>query len=151
MSDDTIIAAIATLRADIAERFDRVERKVDGLEQKFDGLEQKVDGLEQKFDGLEQKFDGLEQKFDGLEQKVDRQGEAHTSLRVAVFERFDRVETQLTQLRDDITVNLAGVDRAYNAADNARADIKTLAFELSTLTRKTRRLEAQVNDLMRPS
>jgi chromosome segregation ATPase len=151
VSDDTIIAAIATLRADIAERFDRVERKVDGLEQKFDGLEQKVDGLEQKFDGLEQKFDGLEQKFDGLEQKVDRQGEAHTSLRVAVFERFDRVETQLTQLRDDITVNLAGVDRAYNAADNARADIKTLAFELSTLTRKTRRLEAQVNDLMRPS
>ncbi len=137
MSDDTIIAAIATLRADIAERFDRVERK--------------VDGLEQKVDGLEQKFDGLEQKFDGLEQKVDRQGEAHTSLRVAVFERFDRVETQLTQLRDDITVNLAGVDRAYNAADNARADIKTLAFELSTLTRKTRRLEAQVNDLMRPS
>jgi chromosome segregation ATPase len=151
LSDDAIIAAITTLRADLVERFDRVEQKVDGLDQKVDGLEQKVDGLERKVVELEQKVDELDQKVDGLEQKVDRQADQHTSLRVAVFERFARMEMQLTQLHDDITVNLAAVDRAHNSADSARADVRALAAELAALTRKTRRLEAQVNDLMRPT
>jgi hypothetical protein len=76
---------------------------------------------------------------------------AITAMRVAVMERFDRIETRLTQISDDITVNMGRADRAHALADSTREELRSLSEEVAALTRKTRRLEAQVHDLTRPS
>ncbi len=73
-----------------------------------------------------------------------------TSLRVAVFERFDRVETGLTDIRDDITVNMGRSDRLEGMVHSDGAALQGLATEMSTLTRKVRQLESKVHDLTRP-
>jgi predicted nucleic acid-binding Zn-ribbon protein len=75
---------------------------------------------------------------------------AFTSLRVDMLARFDRVETRLTEIRDDITVNMGRADRAHEASDNTRYELRALSQEVATLTRKQRRLEAQVDDLTKP-
>jgi chromosome segregation ATPase len=73
-----------------------------------------------------------------------------TALRVAVWERFDRVEARINQVRDDVTVSMGRADRAHGAADSVRDDLRLLADEVATLTRKQRRLEARVDELTQP-
>jgi hypothetical protein len=114
VSDDAVIAAITTLQADLAERFDGAVTTL------------RAD---------------LTERFDG----------ALTTLPVAVFDRFDRVETRLTDIRGDISINLDRADRVQGSADHTRAEVRSLAAEVSTLTRVVRQLESNVHDLTRPA
>lgn len=73
-----------------------------------------------------------------------------TDLRVAVMSRFDRMEERMSQIGDDMTVTMGRADRAHGSADNTRDELRGLAQEVAVLTRKQRRLEAQLHDFTKP-
>jgi hypothetical protein len=67
------------------------------------------------------------------------------------MDRFDRVETRLGQISDDMTVTMGRADMAALVAVNTRDELRVLAGEVAILTRKQRMLESQVHDLTRPT
>ena len=64
-----------------------------------------------------------------------------------VLDRFERVENRLSEIRDDMTVTMGRADRAHEAADNTRKELRLLSEEVSVLTRKQRRMETRLDDL----
>jgi len=124
MPDDNILAAIAALET-------RIDTAVAGTRA---ALEARIDGLNASLSG-----------------RMDRIDDAATSFRVAVMERFDRMETRFTEIRDDITVTMGRSDKAHEAADHTREELRSLSKEVAILTNKQRMLESKVFDLTRPS
>jgi cellobiose-specific phosphotransferase system component IIB len=63
------------------------------------------------------------------------------------MERLDRMQDALTEIRDDITVNITRAERAHDAADTTRADARLLGEQVSAMYRQLKRLEARVRDM----
>jgi len=70
-----------------------------------------------------------------------------TALRVAVIERIDRLQDQITAIRDDISVNIGAADTVRRANDNTRADLRTLNEQVNIMWRQIKTLEARVRDI----
>ena len=64
-----ILDALAELRGDSADRFDRMDRRLDGMDQRFDRMDQRFDRIDQRLDGMEQRFN---QRFEALEGRLDQ-------------------------------------------------------------------------------
>jgi len=124
MTEDIILAAISDLKADFA-----------GMKADVTGMKASIRDLEASVTAIR----GTMATRDDL-----------TALRVAVWERFDRVEARISQVRDDVTVSMGRADRAHIAADGVRDELRKLSDEVSTLTRKQRKLEARVDELTQP-
>ena len=124
MSDQTILAAVAELRADMIKG---------GAELRADLRADIIDF-------------GAELRAELGAGLTEVRGEV-TQLRVAVMGRLDRVEEKLSQIRDDITVNMGAVDTARAMTNDTRRDLQELREEVSVIFRKQRRLEEQVYEL----
>jgi hypothetical protein len=59
-----------------------------------------------------------------------------TFLRVDVPDRFDRMETMLTAIRDDITVNMGRADAAHRATYNTRDDLRAVSDLMHDMERR---------------
>ena len=70
-----------------------------------------------------------------------------TEVRVALMDRMDRFDAALSQVKDEITVNLARANRSMAGADAAREEIRHLSEEMSGVWRLVRRLQGQVEEL----
>lgn len=139
MPDDNILAAIAALET-------RIDTAIAGTRA---ALESRIDtAVAGTRAALEARIDGLNASLSG---RMDRIDDAATSFRVAVMERFDRMETRFTEIRDDITVTMGRADKAHEAADHTREELRSLSKEVAILTNKQRMLESKVFDLTRPS
>lgn len=87
-------------KAQMQERFDKLEAKVDNLGTKVDDLDKKVDGLAKKVDGLDKKVgsldrrvERLETKVDGLDKKIDTvEDRLSNNFKIAVEEMKDTVK-----------------------------------------------------------
>ncbi len=122
MSDDPILAALIRIEAGQIE-------------------------YRQRFEALERRFDTLEQRFDKLEQRFDKLEAGQTQLRVAVMDRIDRLENALSEIRDDIGVNMGRADRAHQAADSTRSELRELSQEMTVMWRQIKRLDTRVSDI----
>jgi len=61
--------------------------------------------------------------------------------------RLDRIDAQLSSIRDDIGVNMGRADRAHEAADGTRAELRLLSQEVSGMSRQIRTLQVRLDDL----
>lgn len=67
------------------------------------------------------------------------------------MERFnngeERILNQITLIRDDIAVNMGGVDAARQANDNTRADVTQIREQMSVMWKQIKQLESRVRDI----
>ena len=82
-----------------------------------------------------------------LENAQARLEESQTQLRVELMSRMDRLQNTLTGIRDDIGVNMGRADRAHEAADNTRAELRTLGEVVTGMGRQIQRLQTAVREL----
>ena len=68
-------------------------------------------------------------------------------LRVAVMARLDRVENTMTSVHDDLVVNLARTNRAHDAIEHTREELRAVNQEVTMMWRRIRRLETEVREI----
>lgn len=61
--------------------------------------------------------------------------------------RLDRIDAQLSSIRDDIGVNMGRADRAHEAVDGTRAELRLLSQEVSGMSRQIRTLQGRLDEL----
>jgi hypothetical protein len=134
MSDEKVLAAIATLQGSISALREEHRQSVGALR-------------DEQLGSINTLRTDMGAAMTALRQDVT--GEI-TTLRVAVMDRYDRMEARFTEMSDDMTVNMASVDVVHKSNDNIRGEMNAIHEQLAVLTRKQRRLEAQVHDLTKP-
>jgi chromosome segregation ATPase len=68
-------------------------------------------------------------------------------LRGDLMDRMDRLENNLTAIRDDIAVNHGTVDQVRRANDNTREELRSLGDVVMAMERQILRLKTDVEDL----
>jgi len=63
--------------------------------------------------------------------------------------KTDRIERQLSGIRDDIGIDMARADRVAEAGKNTRKEVRLMAEELAGMWRKVNRPEETVRGLTR--
>ena len=122
MSDEPIIAILNGIN-------DRVGRVLDGQ------AESEVHQID-----LERIVFALQQEQISLRTDM-------TTLRVDLMARMDRLEDQITLIREDITVNIGASDSVRTANEGTKAELRALSGMVFTMTRQIRRLQTQVDEL----
>ena len=89
----------------------------------------------------------IETRLDGLETRLDRLEDGQTRLRVDLMARLERLEDKVTAIQDDILVNMSRADRAHDAAEGARGDMRGLSAELAVLWRQVRRQGEEIREI----
>ena len=129
MSDDPILAALARLETGQAAMFSRLERLEDGQAALATGMER------------------LEAGQAALTTRLDRFDAGQTRLRADLMDRMDRLQDQLTDMRNDIAVNFGTADAAHRANDNTREQLSLLREQVSVMYQQIKRLEARVREI----
>jgi chromosome segregation ATPase len=107
-STELILNTIAQLRADSANRFDRMDQRLDGVDRRLDGVERRLDAVETKVDALDSKVDALDSKVDALDSKVD-----------ALDSKVDALDSKVDALDgkvDQVITLLSGGSRGGNGS-----------------------------------
>jgi len=86
--------------AALTARLDKVEQRLDKVEQRLDQVEQRLDKVEQRLDQVEQRLDKVEQRLDKVEQRLDK-----------VEERLGKVEDRVDSLSEDVRTALRNIGR----------------------------------------
>jgi regulator of replication initiation timing len=109
----------------------------------FAALTKLTDGM----DAIRADIGGLRTDLDGLRVDLDGLRTSQTNLRVDLMERMDRLDNQVTGIRDDIIVNMGRVDHVDEALINTRGDVQHLFREMSVMWRQVKRLQSEVRDI----
>ena len=80
-----------------------------------------------------------------LEEGQTKMREELTQFRVDVMARFERVEDNLSEIRDDINVNMHRADRADDNASHARDELRTMWRAIQKLRTRVEELEGKGN------
>jgi hypothetical protein len=64
-----------------------------------------------------------------------------SDVRAAVMDRIDRLQNDLTGTRDDLTVNMAGIDRVWRAIAADRDALEGVREAVTVLQRHVKRLQ----------
>jgi archaellum component FlaC len=106
-----------------------------------------LDRILAKLDALEASQRQVEASLRQVE-AGQRQVEAgQTQLRIDLMGRMERLGDDIGRIRDDIGVNMGRADRAIEAADHMRDELRSLGSEIAAMWRKVNRLESDVRDL----
>ena len=73
-----------------------------------------------------------------------------TTFRTQVMDRFDRIEGRLTELRDDVTVNMGAASTALRQHKEARTEVLDLMETMTVIHRQVRRLRTEMDELKKP-
>jgi archaellum component FlaC len=93
------------------------------------------------------KLDALEASQRQVEAGLRQVEAGQTQLRIDLMGRMERLGDDIGRIRDDIGVNMGRADRAIEAADHAREELRSLGSEVAAMWRKVNRLESDVRDL----
>jgi chromosome segregation ATPase len=93
----------ASIRHDMQQGFEAVNRRFDGVNRRFTGVDQRFDKVDQRFAGVDQRFDAVDQRFDAVDQRFD-----------AVDLRFDGVDRRLDGLEAKVDTILAEIRNGKN-------------------------------------
>ncbi len=89
----------------------------------------------------------LESRLTGVESGLTSVQQSQTTPRVDVMARMDRLENKLTEMRDDITVNIGGTWQNREAINSTRGDLHGLGEQVNIMWRQIKRLEQQVREI----
>ncbi|MSP02276.1 MAG: hypothetical protein EXR07_14680 [Acetobacteraceae bacterium] len=164
MSDDPILAAmgrletgqtalrsdVTGLRADVTD----LRTEVTGLRTEVTGLRDgqtalRTDMVDLRADVTDLR-DGqtrLTADLTSLRTDLTALRDGQTTFRVDLMGRIERLENHITDIRDDIGVNIGRADRAHEAADNTRNEVRLMSQELSVMWRQIKRLESDVREI----
>jgi archaellum component FlaC len=106
-----------------------------------------LDRILAKLDVLEAGQKQLEAGQKRLEAGHERLEANQKQLRVDLMGRMDRLGDDIGRIRDDIGVNMGRAERAIEAADHTREELRSLGSEIAAMWRKVNRLESDVRDL----
>jgi phage shock protein A len=140
MSEETILEAIASLRRELVGDVATLGGKLGALDAKVGALDTKVGALDAKVGALDTKVGALEGRMTTMEGKI-------TTLRVDLMARLDRHEDALSAIRDDIAVNMGRADRAQDAAENTRHELRALGDQVNAMYRKMKHAESRIDKL----
>lgn len=70
-----------------------------------------------------------------------------TQLRVDVMARLDRVQSDITAIRDDIAVNFGTADDVRKANDHTREEVRSLHEVVALMRRQIQRLQTTVREI----
>jgi chromosome segregation ATPase len=129
MSDNLVLASLA-----------RLEGGQTAMLTELTDVQTRLTGVQTGLTGVQTGLTTLEARQTALE-------DSQTSLRVDVMARMDRLENRLTEIRDDISVNMGSTRRAHEAADNTRSEVRLLGEQVNVMWRQMKRLEQQVRDI----
>jgi hypothetical protein len=76
-----------------------------------------------------------------------RLADGQDRLRMDLMARMDQVRDALTEVRDDIAVNMARAIRRTKRPIRTRQDTRLLSEQVATMERQIRRLEARVREI----
>jgi hypothetical protein len=124
----------------LQERFTTQEAGQMALQERFTTQEAGQMALQERFTTLEAGQTALQYSQTALQ-------DSQTSLRVDTMARMDRLENRLTEIRDDISVNMGSSERAHEAAANTRTELRSLGVQVNVMWRQMKRLEQQVRDI----
>ena len=93
------------------------------------------------------KLDALEASQRQVEASLRQVEAGQTQLRIDLMGRMERLGDDIGRIRDDIGVNMGRADRAIEAADHMRDELRSLGSEIAAMWRKVNRLESDVRDL----
>lgn len=119
MSDNPILAALAELSATMTGR---------------------LDAMGNRFDATDSRLDAVVARLEHVESGQDR-------FRVDLMGRIDRLQNQFTSLRDDVAVNFGRADKAEEAADGTRRELRALSDIVSAMERQIQHLQTDVRQL----
>ena len=105
---DQILSEIGRLGANLT----GLRTEVTGLSAEVTGLGADLTGLRTEVTGLRTEVTGLGADLTGLRTEVTGLRTGVTGLRVDLMDRMDRLQNALTEIRDDIGVNMARADAA---------------------------------------
>jgi hypothetical protein len=126
MSDDPILSALARLEAGQA------------------SMQADQASLRTGFQALHTGFQTLRTDFHTL--RTDMLAELGQT-RGAIMGRMAELQASVTAIRDDIAVNMGGVDAVRQANDNTRADLIQMREQMSVMWKQIKTLEARVRGI----
>jgi chromosome segregation ATPase len=126
MSDDPILSALARLEAGQA------------------SMQADQASLRTGFQALHTGFQTLRTDFHTL--RTDMLAELGQT-RGAIMGRMAELQASVTAIRDDIAVNMGGVDAVRQANDNTRADLVQMREQMSVMWKQIKTLEARVRGI----
>ena len=100
----------------------------------------KLDALNEGQGELRSDLGSLRSDLGALRVNVD-------GLRVGMMERMDRLQDSVTAIRDDIGVNMGRADRAHEAADGTRSELRALGEQVSAMARQITHLQVKVREI----
>jgi chromosome segregation ATPase len=133
MSDDPILSALVRLEAGQA-----------SLSTDFQTLRTDFQALQTDFQPLRTDSQTLRTDFQAL--RTDFLAELGQT-RGAIMEKVAELQSSVTAIRDDIAVNMGGVDAARQANDNTRADVTQMREQMSVMWKQIKTLEARVRGI----
>jgi uncharacterized protein (UPF0335 family) len=68
-------------------------------------------------------------------------------MRADIMDRVYRLENGMTQIRDDIAVDMGAAEAAERANENTRADLRTLSERVSVMWKQIKRLESDMREV----
>ncbi len=101
-------------------RFDAVDKRFDAQDKRFDAQDRRFDAVDQRFDAQDRRFDALDKRLDRIDARLDR----FDSMRVELLAQSERVLNEMSQLRDDMTVVMARVDRVDATAQSVVVEVR---------------------------
>ena len=78
-----------------------------------------------------------------IEDRLTKLEDGQTKLRVNVMARFERVEDNLSEIRDDINVNMHRADRADDNASHTRDELRSMWRAIQKLRIRVEGLEGK--------
>jgi predicted nucleic acid-binding Zn-ribbon protein len=103
--------------------------------------------LESGMTDVGSRLTSLESRLTNVEAGLTGVQQSQTTLRVDVMARMDRLENKLTEMRDDITVNIGGTWQNREAINSTRGDLHGLGEQVNIMWRQIKRLEQQVREI----
>ncbi len=129
MSETAILAALSRLEAGQG----RMETRLDKLETRLDNLETWLDKLETSFEKLEAKVLGV--------------ASSQTTLRVDIMARMDRLENSLTDIRNDIVVNIGAANHIRTMHDNTREEVRLIGDHVARMFSQIKGIQTRLRDI----
>ena len=97
--------------------------------------------------GINDRLGRMEKGLASLEARMTVLDQGQTTLRVDLMARMERLDDQVTLIREDITVNIGAADSVRTANEVTKAELGALSSMVFTMTRQVRRLQTQVDEL----
>jgi len=83
----------------------------------------------------------------GLVRRLDQLEQGQAQLRTDLMSRMDRIQDAITAIRDDIGVTHATAERAREANEGTRNELRALSEVVSGMQRQIQRLQTDVRQL----